>query len=147
MERDLQMWIEGYFLFCVLWSVGAIIDYKSRAAFDKWFRTEIGQPPEEKDPKEKKEKKARGAEDAKPHKFLVQVWAVHLCPLQCGVWNAVQFLSIAEAHRCTWTRSVFDGSFGSFLAPRTGLAIFLMSAQLGTIGLPCQPPFPTRDTE
>eukprot|EP00667_Euglena_gracilis_P000033 EG_transcript_33 len=67
-QRDLQMWLEAYFLFCAMWSVGAIVDYQSRLQFDRWLRTEIGQPPEE---KEKAKAPARKGDDGK-HKFLAQ---------------------------------------------------------------------------
>lgn len=62
------MWLEAYFLFCAMWSVGAIVDYQSRLQFDRWLRTEIGQPPEE---KEKAKAPARKGDDGK-HKFLAQ---------------------------------------------------------------------------
>jgi len=68
-DRDLQMWLEGYFLFCALWSVGGIIDFNSRLKFDTWFRGEIGQPGGD---GKKKEKKDKDDGEEKPHKFLTQ---------------------------------------------------------------------------
>eukprot|EP01012_Entosiphon_sulcatum_P032727 TRINITY_DN4157_c0_g1_i1.p1 TRINITY_DN4157_c0_g1~~TRINITY_DN4157_c0_g1_i1.p1 ORF type:complete len:4195 (-),score=848.52 TRINITY_DN4157_c0_g1_i1:38-11479(-) len=66
-EKDVQMWMEGYFLFSMVWSIGAIVDFKGRQQFDRWIHIEIGQLPE--DAKDKKSKKT----EEKPHKFLSQL--------------------------------------------------------------------------
>ena len=66
-ERMQQMWVEGWFLFSLLWSVGGIVDYEGRQKLDKWLKTEVGLSESAATAKKRKEGDAPAR-----HKFLTQ---------------------------------------------------------------------------